>query len=374
MYNYSKSSFEVQPLLDSSCVADGPPEGGSVASEDPQLVTRGYLLQSSSLPHCDINPGVVLDWLRFTLPLSDLDKLPGVLHELRQTFGGANLLLHGLSGYTRSIPILGGTGKIMYHPERVEMGVHVMLPASALANIWADGLFENIPDFLSWILDREGKCTRIDLAIDTDKVHIDTIEAACTDVAAGGQETLVTRCQKVDLDKSLRGSKGKTIYVGSRNSDRFVRFYDKAVEQGLEGVVWTRCEIQHGGEHANVVAHSIIQGGLDPVELFNSVVDFRDPDSDPHPSRRSRCDWWETWLGVCTSRVSFAIVQLDKAVKQVAEWVVTQVAPSLAMLAMADPENIKVWLSRIVDDGFGKLDVYRREKASRFRDLGYVLG
>jgi hypothetical protein len=374
MYNYSKSSFEIQPLLDSACVADGPPEGGSVASEDPHVVTRGYLLQSSSLPHCDINPGVVLDWLRFTIPLSDLDKLPGVLHELRQTFGGADILLHGMSGYTRSIPILGGTGKIMWHPERVEMGVHVMLPAGALANIWADGLFENIPDFLSWVVEREGKFTRIDLAIDTDRVHMDTIEAACTDIVAGGQQTLVTRCQKVDLDKSLRGSKGKTVYVGSRNSDRFVRFYDKAVEQGLEDVVWTRCEIQHGGEHANVVAHSIIQGGIDPVELFNSVVDFRDPDSDPNPSRRSRCDWWEMWLGVCTSKVSFAIVQLDKAVKQVAEWVVTQVAPSLAMLAMADPENIKMWLSRIVEDGFGKLDVYRREKASRFRDLGYVLG
>jgi hypothetical protein len=77
---------------------------------------------------------------------------------------------------------------------------------------------------------------------------------------------------------------------------------------------------------------------------------------------------------VVTAKVSFAIVQLDKAVKQVAEWVVTQVAPSLAMLAMADPGNIKNWLHRVIDDGFGHLDLYRREKATRFKDLGFTLG
>lgn len=360
-------------------LAGRPPDGVSRRGQPPdgddnsRLVTRGYLLQSSSLPHCDINPGIVVDWLRFTLPLPSSDSLSGVLYELRCTFGGSDLLLHGMSGYTRSISILGGTGKIMWHPERVEMGVHVMLPAAALANLWADGLFEDVPDFLSWIVEREGKFTRIDLAIDTDTVHIDVIERACTDIADGGNEQLVSRCREVEVQKGLRGSKGKTVYVGSRNSDRFVRFYDKAIEQGLEGVVWTRCEIQHGGRHADIAARTILEGRLDPVALFNSVVDFREPDSEVNPSRRVRCDWWAAWLGSLTERASFAIVALDKAVKQVAEWVNTQVAPSLAMLAMADPHNFRNWLLRVADKGFIHLDAYRREKASRFRDLGFTL-
>lgn len=390
MVNVSTSSRVNQSLVDNtsshptSLLAGGDFAGVSrrgpakslpvgAGGQDPHVVTRGYLLQSSSLPWCDINPGVVVDWLRFTLPLSSLDGLSGVLYELRRTFGGGDILLHGMSGYTRSISILGGTGKIMWHPERVEMGVHVMLPAAALANLWADGIFEDVRDFLSWVVERDGKFTRIDLAIDTDTVHIDVIERACTDIVDGGHEQLVTRCREVEVQKGLRGSKGKTVYVGSRKSDRFVRFYDKAVEQGLEGVQWTRCEIQHGGAKADIAALAIIAGDLDPVTLFNSVVDFRDPDSDINPSRRVRCDWWAAWLGVLTEKACFAIVQLDKAVKQVAEWVITQVAPSLALLAIADPDNIKSWLLQAIDKGFGHLDPYRREKASRFRDLGFTL-
>jgi hypothetical protein len=90
-------------------------------------------------------------------------------------------------------------------------------------------------------------------------------------------------------------------------------------------------------------------------------------------SRRTRSDWWADWLGFLTEKVSFAFVAPDKGIKQAAEWVTAQVGTTLAMLAVADPENIKNWLLSVVDKGFGNLDPYRRQKAAKFRELGFTL-
>jgi DNA relaxase NicK len=191
--------------------------------------------------------------------------------------------------------------------------------------------------------------------------------------AAVDSDELVTNCTSAREIKGLRGDLGWTVYIGSSKSSRQVRFYNKAAEQGLEGIVWTRCEIQHRDRHAQVAAQAIADGTLDPVEIFNSACDFRDPASDINVSRRTRSDWWADWLGFLTEKVSFAFVAPDKSIKQAAEWITTQVSTTLAMLNMADPENINNWMFRMVDDGFAKLDPHRRQKAKRFRDMGFTL-
>jgi DNA relaxase NicK len=225
------------------------------------------------------------------------------------------------------------------------------------------------------VIHREGKFARLDIAIDTDAIHIDRI------VQAVDGDELVSRCQWAKEERMLRGAAGRTVYVGAPSSDRRVRFYDKAAEQklnenlpeGVEPFVWTRAEIQHRNRHAQIAAQAIVDGELDPLALFNSVLDFRDPASDINPSRRVRCDWWAAWLGSLTERVSFAFARPDKAIRQVAEWFERQVSTVTAMLAVADPDNFRLWLLSAVDKGFDRLDPFRRQKAKRFRELGLTL-
>lgn len=358
-------------LFDGS-LADSAPDGVArrgqppLEADNPRLVTRGYLLQSESLSPCDINPGVVVDWLSFTLPLASAEHIPGVIHELRQLFGGSEILDRGMSGYTMCLPILGGTAKVLWHPGRVEMGVHVDLPAAALHVMDNEEILGDVREFLSWLLDREAHITRLDLAIDTDKVAMSQI------VAAQESGDLVSRAQDRRLIHNYRDG-SQTLYIGATRSDRMVRFYDKAKQQKLEGVVWTRAEIQHRRQHAQRVAEIIVAGTVDPVAIFNACLDFREAASDTNSARRVRCEWWQSWVGSLTQRVSFSFAKVDTIVRKSLEWVESQVSPTLAMLAMADPDNIKNLLLRMVDDGFGKLDVFRRAKASKFRELGLTL-
>jgi hypothetical protein len=333
----------------------------------PRLVTRGRLLQSDSVSSCDINPGVLVDWLAFTIAIPDVEKMQQLVYALRHKFGGGDILNQGFNGYTNSMTILGGEGRIAWHLGRVEMGVHVNLPAGALCNMELTGILDDVQEFMRWLLKIGAKFSRLDIAIDTDTVTIDQIARA-----VDGPE-LVSRCNWAMEQRRLRGAAGRTVYVGAPSSDRRVRFYDKAAEQGLEDVVWTRAEVQHRDKHAQVAAQAIADGQLDPVALFNSVLDFRDPASDSNVTRRKRCEWWAAWLGSLTDRVSFAFVRPEKSVHQVADWIGRQVASSLAMMATADPSGWKLWLTGVIDEGFDRLDPFRRQRAEQYRLMGLSL-
>jgi hypothetical protein len=103
------------------------------------------------------------------------------------------------------------------------------------------------------------------------------------------------------------------------------------------------------------------------------VLDFRDPASDSNVTRRKRCEWWAAWLGSLTDRVSFAFVRPEKSVHQVADWIGRQVASSLAMMATADPSGWKLWLTGVIDEGFDRLDPFRRQRAEQYRLMGLSL-
>lgn len=285
--------------------------------------------------------GALIDWLSFTVPsgpggveLTAADLVVGLCG------GEAPALDRGAMGYTHGYR-LPGAGVILYNPHRPDMGVHVSLPSGALA------LCPHDPSSLiGLVLGVGGKFTRVDVALDTDKVHISTV------IDAIKRGDLVSR----SIQRTYQGSfvdDGFTVYIGARSSDRFVRIYNKAAEQKTgDGQTWTRAEVEFKKGQAHIAACHIHQG-VDLRSLVFSAIDFRDRRADSNTSRCPRLAWWETWVGV-VERVSFAVETVERTVKQAYDWVVRQCAPTLAFLDKYFGKNA-TWLYDLCDSNEGRI-------------------
>lgn len=332
-------------ITDGSAQNEVPAYGGVARRErrtqgagdrDPVSVIRGHNLQDVA----------IIDWLSFTLPAKDGDRLSDLASWLLDLVGlSAEPLERGAMGYTHGWRLSGG-GLLLYNPARGDMGCHCSLSAGSLA-LLSDWCPRSL---IAAVLTEGGWVTRIDIAIDTDAVDIATVDNA---VRSG---CLVSRAKKRryygDYDAD-----NYTIYIGERSAQRFVRIYNKAAEQQVEGV-WTRCEVEYKGKQAQTAAVYILQGE-DLRSLVLSAVDFRDSSEDANISRCSRLSWWAAWVGN-VRRLSFAAASpVAETVERVFEWVRRQVAPSLAFLDFYFGKN-PTWLYALCDSNAHRISAQRR--------------
>lgn len=139
---------------------------------------------------------------------------------------------------------------IMSNPGRPDMGVHVSFSGRSLRTIAEGG--HSALSMLEWGLREGGKVTRLDLAIDVKDEAIDIPALAeCERVkeAPGA-------ARKWSIVRGQDG--GCTAYIGSRQSEKFLRIYDKAVESGDRSRAWTRFELEIKGDAAKTVAGSFL--------------------------------------------------------------------------------------------------------------------
>ena len=320
----------------------------------------------------------LVDYLSFTVKVDSCEQLHGEALLWLDVLGGGTVRDKGLHGYTHAYTCAGGSGVICWRPDRLDMGVHVVLPGSALAllpeyggssRLSSDGLTPE--SLIRLVIESGGTFSRLDVNQDSSDVTIDEVAAAIESPAlvtkARGRRRIVSYTR--DDESSPWWSSGTTHYIGSRSSDRLVRFYDKAAEQGVEGT-WVRCEAEFKGDAAHAAALHLA-AGRSVCDLIVSVVDFRNPEDDTNVSRRSRCSWWERWIGT-GARVSFARAKVDEVVERALAWVESAVAPTLAMLSIAGAD-LRELLYRVTDRGFGRLDSSRRRRAIEYRESGYQL-
>lgn len=135
---------------------------------------------------------------------------------------------------------------VMLNLVRPEMGVHLAFTGRSLRALQEGGI--PATEMLAWAMDHGARPTRLDLAIDVFDVEIDPIELASkprVEAAPGSARKW----------SSLQGDKGgKTAYIGSRKSDKFLRIYDKAAESGDRSRPWTRFELELKGDAARAAA------------------------------------------------------------------------------------------------------------------------
>jgi len=185
-----------------------------------------------------------IDWISATIHQDSegyaVNEIFGVFDDCGTPFD-----IKPMHGYSQAMRWKHGA-IAMKNPDRPEMGVHVIMSGETLRELSNCG-YDQL--FLFKMLARAGaKFSIIHLALD---------------VYDGGYEP---RQMYADLEQKLytgrarAGSQvaaiegGYTTYVGSWNSDRFFRYYDKAKERGVAGD-WKRLELILRGTYARALAH-----------------------------------------------------------------------------------------------------------------------
>jgi hypothetical protein len=247
---------------------------------------------------------VALDWLSFTLKGAP-DENKSVLHEIAPlaTRQPATPRFGYDVGFAYETGILS-----YYNTLRFEMGIHVIVPGSALRVLESRGI--STRQILSNVVKAHGKVTRLDLAKDAIDENIQL--ATIAKLAIDGKRT--GSAQSVSQITSSGG--GQTIYVGSRSSDRFARMYDKAAQQGLDDD-WKRLEIECKGDVAKTLARVLVMPDTDWNATIGGIMQkmlMVDEDS------------YRRWLdGASVDGLPKIEKQTDREA-----WLLTQVLPAIS--------------------------------------------
>ena len=231
-------------------------------------------------------------------------------------------------------------------------GVHVFLPGDAL-RLFGDAVEDVLASY-------EWDCTRIDIAVDIKDKCVDDVLADGVDIVSRSrEETLMDKLKG-------KGAGGKTLYIGSlRGSRALVRIYDKHAEAGLDYKL-LRVEVQLRREWAKL-AYRLWRSGVDMRSFLLKHIDFRDKNSNNHPSRRKRLDWWENALdsGNLMKIVYHTGETIVQTVERTASWLHRQVATSLAKMQLVFGES---FIRGLLYAGHSKLDDwnYYNELGERF--------
>lgn len=185
-----------------------------------------------------------------------------------------------------------------------------------------------------------GHFTRIDLAIDDIGCKYYTVAKLGKLVSNGNVVSKMKKCQEIK-DKSLTAKLfGHTVYFGSRQSDVYIRVYDKRAEQELD-IPWTRWELEIKHDKADEVAKMLVDsrdlGHITFGVLSNYIRIVR-----LEHSRRTNCpldDTWQAFVYGC-EKVPIRILKIDKTIADKQRWIEHQCMPTLAGLIVANGGDI----------------------------------
>lgn len=145
---------------------------------------------------------------------------------------------------------------------------------------WVAG--ENMPDMLTFsgqdliqIKRHALEYTLLRHALSLQRVNVTRLDFAIDVVDGFSPQEFQDRFERGEIQSSAKkitviesreegSSLGKTVYLGSRKSERFLRVYDKGLETG-KGGSWTRIEIELKQGVATAVARAMVREGIRSV-------------------------------------------------------------------------------------------------------------
>lgn len=327
---------------------------------------------------------ILVDWFAFTLSsfkeVADMFNLLGIPGDEWITLDTRVL------GY-RTMYVHSEL-KVYINTERPDMGIHCEFSGSACREF--EGFFgDKWAELVQAVRENQGHFTRLDLAIDDFEglLDLDTIEHKVKEAEIISCFRKGRRLQDFNLSK--KDNLGKTLYFGSPQSRIRIRIYDKGIEELLkaqslrEGEAieresrekvpaadrkankalreelycferlhtvehWIRTEIQARDERADSIA-DYLQAGLAVGAVASGVLanylNFVEPsETDSNKSRWLVSDFWAKFLGA-VEKLKLSVEKKQRTLKQVKDWIIKQVAPSLALLSLQ--KDFKVNLTQI---------------------------
>lgn len=297
---------------------------------------------------------VLFDFLSFTFPKeNDPSTVLSIVGLDPDSFSPCS---HGSMGYKKSLRI--GNISVLFDGSD-GMGVHVSMTGQGCreyearfttADPWLS-LFENV-------LIQKGQFTRLDIAIDNidGQLDLDKLEAQINEKNIRSRFKKGRKISEFSLsaeDSNL----GKTLYVGSAQSRLQIRFYDKAAQLGCTQH-WTRAEIQLRSERAQVAAE-MYHSSLEPSQIATGIINNYFSVINHDDSNKSRCSlqqWWSNWLA-STEKLPLTVAKVQKTALQVADYIVKQYAPSIAMLKEYFQHDFHDFIRSMVRDGKERMSI-----------------
>lgn len=293
-------------------------------------------------------------WFRFTVPHATV--------ELVKTLLGGEWFRDqkGFQGYTEgwlSRGANGGLGRIGTGAKRAPHEVHVDLSQELIAS-WP---YEKYQQISQWVLSQNGHFGRVDIAMD-DRSGVIDLDRIYEAIVIGQSVSHFRQSRLIEgLDVGSGDKTGKTVTMGSRQSDTFLRIYDKAAEQRFKGKViegqWIRWEIEWKNERAQAVGLAL--SALEEeafqryiVGVFRTTIDFRDCTREDDPKDRYHApllSWWKV-LTDGMQRAKLQIVKATKKIEHVKQWAEKSLSPMLGLLC-AHPEAGERWLVKTIVNG-----------------------
>jgi Replication initiation factor len=253
-----------------------------------------------------------------------------VLDTLSELLNGEFVKLdRGGMSYTHRAIGPGGVS-VFWTPGRADSAVTI--PGEACERLGTPGLVA-ARDLLALSI------TRFDLAWDIEGITPRQVRSA---YQAGN---VVARAHR-DSWSWHESSTGSTFYVGSRQSPRMVRFYDRRGP--------TRMELELHSERAQLVWDNLMTYGDDEwsriaMSHVRSFIDFRDRDHSTRPSDCPLLPWWSQII-VGAERSKLLIQRVERSLQDVREWLDRSIAPALALVARSMPDSAK-YLDDLVRNG-----------------------
>lgn len=202
------------------------------------------------------------------------------------------------------------------------------------------------------------RCTRFDIALDDYLRRISPEELWA--VAERGEYCLVNSRKLVSSSPTRDCfNSGQTIYFGSTNSQKIVRFYDAEIVHGYGADRW---ELQLRGNKASVAFPQLPKDSSGLAAVFLGAIDFRS-DID-----NVRFFWWQSFHDqIACEPIKFKVVYPNRKIDNICAWLDRQVVKSLAIVDSAVgshylEELIKVAKSEFSDSDRMLIESFKKER------------
>jgi hypothetical protein len=158
------------------------------------------------------------------------------------------------------------------------MGIHFQVSGTGLKSLFPD--VGGVYALLGKIIALDGKVTRLDVALDA----IDS-GLSISELQLLIDDPQTVKSSSKHLAIASQGG-GQTLYVGSRQSERYLRIYNKAAERLAAGADnslssdWIRIELEVKGEKAKALADTLASSITPPDETIRqwivAFIDFKE--------------------------------------------------------------------------------------------------
>lgn len=190
---------------------------------------------------------ITLDWLAFTFK-----EMTHEAHEFITVYAGdknssPETAFHGYSASYRT-----EAGVICsWNDDRPEMGYHIVMGGSTIRELCSMYKISQTK-LLEEVIRSGANITRLDIAKDLREaeVQLSSIWSALQSGKNSGTARTFGRIESND--------NGYTIYIGSRQSEKFIRIYNKAAQSGLSEELWFRFELETKGMFSRAIARELV--------------------------------------------------------------------------------------------------------------------